>query len=223
MNPNRKLWNEGHQKLRRTLATNDHKKALELFLSQHAMIHSAKVSRSKLWSFEDEILNDMTEDQIRCIPPKGEHSIAWIIFHLARVEDITMNMLVAGTPQLFLRDQWAGKLNVNILHSANKMSEASVVQLSGQIAIQALRAYRQAVGRQTRAIVKKIKPTALKQKVDSLRLKNIIAEGAVTPEAMEIANYWGSRTIAGLLLMPATRHNFLHLYEALRIKQKVRR
>ena len=165
MNPNRKLWNEGHQKLQRALTANDQERASELFLSQHAMLHSVSISKSKLWSFEDEILNDMTEDQIRCIPPKGEHSIAWIIFHIARVEDITMNMLVAGTPQLFLRDQWAEKLHVIVLHSANKMSEASVIQFSRQIDIPALRTYRQAVGRQTRAIVKNIKPAALKQKV----------------------------------------------------------
>jgi hypothetical protein len=30
---------------------------------------------------------------------------------------------------------------------------------------------------------------------------------------------WSRRTIAGLLLMPPTRHNFLHLNDALRIKQ----
>lgn len=43
-----------------------------------------------------------------------------------------------------------------------------------------------------------------------------------TPEADEIIAYWGGRTLAGLLLMPPTRHNFLHLSEALRIRQKLR-
>jgi hypothetical protein len=46
-------------------------------------------------------------------------------------------------------------------------------------------------------------------------------EGALLPQAIEILNYWSSRSIAGLLLMPPTRHNFLHLNEALRIKQRV--
>jgi hypothetical protein len=32
---------------------------------------------------------------------------------------------------------------------------------------------------------------------------------------------WSKRTVAGLLPMPPTRHNFLHLNEALRIKQKL--
>jgi hypothetical protein len=163
----------------------------------------------------------MTEDQIRCIPPTGEHSIAWILFHLARIEDITMNMLVAGTPQLFVRDHWSGKLNVNIFHSANSMDEKDVATLSAQIDIDALRAYRQSVGRRTREIVKRLKPEELQQKANPSRLQSVMAKGALLPEAIGILNYWSKRTIAGLLLMPPSRHNFLHLNEALRIKQKM--
>jgi hypothetical protein len=48
-------------------------------------------------------------------------------------------------------------------------------------------------------------------------------EGALLPEAIGILQYWSKRTIAGLLLMPPTRHNFLHLNEALRIKLKLQR
>jgi hypothetical protein len=55
-------------------------KAIELFLDQHAMVHSGRMAKGKPWSFEDGVLNGMTDDQIRCIPPKSEHSIAWIIF-----------------------------------------------------------------------------------------------------------------------------------------------
>ena len=109
MDPNRKLWNNGHQKLTRLLVKGDRDQAIELFLNQHAMVHSAKASERKLWSFEDELLSDMTDEEVRQIPEGGEHSIAWILFHLARIEDITMNMLVAGTSQLFTRDDWAKK------------------------------------------------------------------------------------------------------------------
>ncbi len=187
------------------------------------MVHSAKISKPRLCSFEDEILDDLTEEQFRCIPPGGEHSIAWILFHLARIEDITMNMLVAGTPQLFVQEGWAEKLRVTILHSANEMDDASVAVLSAQIDLDALRAYRLAVGRRTREIVRKIKPEELKQKADPSRSQRIMDEGALLPEAIEILKYWSKRTIAGLLLMPPTRHNFLHLNEALRIKQKLQR
>ena len=101
------------------------------------------------------------------------------------------------------------------------MDNESVANLSSALDIDALRDYRLAVGRRTREIVKQILPGELPQKVDSARLQKVLDEGAVTREAIEIVNYWGKRTIAGLLLMPPTRHNFLHLNEALRIKQKL--
>ena len=221
MDPNRKLWNDGHQKLNRALAAGEREKAIELFLKQHAMVHSGKMAKSGLWSFEDEILSELTNDQIRIIPAGGEHSIAWILLHIARIEDITMNMLVAGTAQLFIRDGWAKKMNVDIVHSANKMDDESVARLSANIDISALKAYRIAVGRRTREIVKKIRADSFKQKVDPTRMQKVMNEGAVAKEAVEIINYWSTRTIAGLLLMPPTRHCILHLNEALRIKQRL--
>ena len=47
-----------------------------------------------------------------------------------------------------------------------------------------------------------------------------MAEGAVAKEARDLIDYWGKRRIAGLLLMPATRHNLVHLNEALRLKRR---
>ena len=219
MDPNRKRWNEGHQKLNKALAAGDRKEAIELFLSQHAMVHSAKVGKTGLWSFEDEILNGLTDDQIRQMV--GEHSIAWILLHLARIEDTVMNMLVAGTEQLFTKNGWGKKMNVDIVHSANKMTDANVASLSKRIDIKALRAYRIAVGKRTRQIVQKLKAEDFKKKVEPDSIQKVMEAGAVLPEAMEIINYWSSKTIAGLLLMPPTRHCILHLNEAERMKKKL--
>lgn len=223
MDANHKFWNARHQQLIRLLATGDRDGAIELFLDQHAMIHSGKVSKSKLWSFEDELLNDMTGQEVRQIPAGGEHSIAWILFHLTRIEDIVMNMLIAGTEQVFTRGGWAQKMNVSVLHSANKMDDASVADLSANIDLPCLREYRLAVARRTRQIVKKLQASDFKRKVDPSRIEKILQQGAVTPEAMEVTNYWSKKTLAGLLLMPPTRHGILHLNEAMRIKQKIRR
>jgi len=221
MNLNRKRWNEGHQKLNRAFAAGDRDTAIELFLNQHAMVHSAKMARTKLHSFEDEILNGLTDDQIRRMV--GEHSIAWILLHIARIEDIVMNMLVAGTEQLFTKDGWGKKLNVEIVHSANKMSDASVTSLSAKMNIKALKAYRIAVGKRTRQIVRKLKAEDFKKKVDPVRIQKVMKIGAVVPEAMEIIDYWSKKTIAGLMLMPPTRHCILHLNEAERIKSVIAR
>ena len=114
-------------------------------------------------------------------------------------------------------------MNVSILHSGNKMNDLSVAELSANIDLQALREYRIAVARRTREIVKKLPAKDFKQKVAPCRIEQVLKEGAVTPEAMEILDYWSKKTIAGLLLMPPTRHCILHLNEAMRIKEKIRK
>jgi hypothetical protein len=221
MDPQRKFWNEQQQILREGLThPEDHPEAIDLFLSQHAMVHSAGMAQSSLWSFDDEIWQDLTEQAVRHIPRDCEHSIAWLLWHIARIEDITMNLLVAGSPQILHQDHCLERLQVSFCDSGNAMDRAGIASLSAAINIEVLRAYRMAVGRRTREVVKGLQPQELKQKVSPNRLQRVKDEGAVVAAAGAIIDYWAGLNIAGLLLMPPTRHNFVHLNEALRIKKK---
>jgi hypothetical protein len=223
MDADRKFWNERQQLLQTALARPaDHPEAIDLFLRQHAMVHAAGVGLSGLPSFDDEVWQGLTPEVARNIPAGGEHSIAWAIWHIARIEDVTMNLLVAGTAQLFHRDGWQGRLKIAACDTGNAMSPDGIAALSATIDLEALRAYRVAVGRRTREIVPALTPADLKQKVDPARIQRVKDEGAVVAAASEITDYWSKRTLAGLLLMPPTRHNFLHLNEALRIKPRRR-
>jgi hypothetical protein len=222
MDPNHKKWNDQQQDLRQAFNhPEDHERAIVLFLDHHAMVHSAVMSGSGLWSFEDEIWQGLTDKHIRQIPSGGEHSIAWIFWHLTRIEDVTMNLLLAGRPQLFYQDGWFDRLGIPFRDTGNAMTKADVVFLSDKINIDALRSYRIAIGRRTRENVMQLPVSKIKQKVDPARLERVIAEGAVVEEARGVLDYWGGLTHAGLVLMPPTRHNFIHLNEALRVKKKV--
>ena len=217
----RKAWNKQQTQLRKLMeSSKNHEQAMAKFFSQHARLHSAKLAQTEPWSFADWVLGDMTEEQIRRIPKNCEHSVAWLLWHMARIEDAAMNLLVAGTPQLFNQDNWQQNLNAPIQHTGNSMNTAEVVELSANVNIEALLAYRLAVGQHTREIVKQLTPEQLKQKVDPDSIQQVMDEGAVIEEARGIADYWSKRTIAGLLLMPATRHNYVHLNEALKLKNR---
>ncbi len=196
--------------------------ALDLFLRQHALFHSKKMAQTETWSFEDEILNDMPEAQVRQIPHGDPHSVAWIIWHIARCEDITMNLLVAGSPQILDQGGWLSLTKSPIYDTGNAMDEPALAHFNNTIDIEALRAYRLAVGRQTRAIVSRLQPADLKRKVEPSRIDQIMSIGAVVAAARGIADYWSKRNVAGSLLMPATRHNLIHLSEALQLKRSRR-
>ena len=219
----RKSLNKQQTELRRALSSSkQHEKAIQLFLNHHAMLHSADVAQAETWSFEDHVLNDMTQEHIRRIPRNCEHSVAWCVWHLARIEDVAMNLLVAGAPQIMRQDDWLDRMGITARDTGNEMDAGGIANLSAAIDIAALRAYRLAVGRRTREIVKQLEAEALKRAVEPARLQRVMDEGAVVEAAAYITDYWGRRNIAGLLLMPATRHNIVHLNEALKLKQRRR-
>ncbi|HEY6540251.1 MAG TPA: DinB family protein [Ktedonobacteraceae bacterium] len=97
MDAHRQYWNQQQQVFRQALMSkNDHQETIRLFLGQHAMVHSAEMSRSEVWSFEDEICEGLSDTQLRSRPRGVTNSIVWLMWHIARIEDVTMNMLVAG-------------------------------------------------------------------------------------------------------------------------------
>jgi hypothetical protein len=217
----RKLCLKQQTDLRRIMMSfSQHQVAINLFLSQHAMLHSAKIAQTEPWSFEDEVLNDMVEEQIRRIPQNCDHSVAWNVWHIARIEDVAMNLLVAGNPQILNQDNWLKRMNISARDTGNAMNQEEMATLSATIKLEALRAYRLTVGRRTREIVKGLRPEDLKQKVQPSRLQQVMDEGALVEAAVGIKDYWSRRNIAGLLLMPATRHSLVHLNEALSLKRR---
>ena len=220
--PLRKTLMKQQTRLREIMTSDDqHEAAMQLFMEQHAALHSAKATSPETASLEDLVLDDLTEEQWRHIPKGGEHSIAWAIWHIARIEDMTMNILVADGQQVFRQGAWLEKLNISLPDSGNAMSEAAVAELSQSINFAALRDYRVAVGRRTREVSADLKISDLKEKTMPERLQRIRDEVAVTPDADGIIEYWSKRTIAGLLLMPATRHILVHLNECMNLKKNV--
>jgi hypothetical protein len=207
--------------LKRLMTDNtDHARTMTLFFQQHARLHAQSMASTEPWSLEDDVLAGLSDESLRRIPAGAEHSIAWLLWHIARCEDITLNLLVAGGQQELLSGGWLERLQISLRDTGNTMSLDEITAFSRAVDLQALRAYRQSVGRRTREIVKPLGPADLKRKVEPARLQRIWDEGAVLPGASGIVDYWGKRTVSGLLLMPASRHLLTHLTEAIKVSKK---
>src|ERR671934_3116069 len=122
-----------------------------LFLMQHGAVHSAAVGGNPA-SAAERTFTGLTGEQMRVRPREDLNSLAWIMFHIARAEDIFLNPVLAGRPQVF-DEAWAKKLNVTRRDFGIGMTSAEVTDLTRQVELGALREYRDAVGRRTRDIV----------------------------------------------------------------------
>lgn len=219
----RREWSQQHKALRQALSKKgDRDEAIAIFLEVHGLLHRSELAQPGELTFADAVWEGINEEGVRRIPNNEEHSVAWLLWHCARIEDITMTMLVAGTRQVFDEGNWLAKLGIAVQHSGNNMTPAEVADLSARIDIEGLKAYRLAVGERTRGIVGQLKVEQFQQQVDAARIQQVRESGAVVAAASGIIDYWSTRTVAGLLLMPATRHNMLHLNEALRVKNRRR-
>ena len=217
-----RTWNVDHKRLRNYLSSGEHiQSAKDLFCYLHGVMHSGILLQGDSWSYADSIFNDLTETQLRLIPEKADHSLIWIIWHISRIEDITMNILVKGGDQVYLSQKWKTRLNSPIHHAGNLIQDDELRSMSNTIKTDQLLQYRLAVGRNTQEIVRDLSSGELSQKTHPDRLDRILEEKALHPEADVLVDYWSRKKIYQLLLMPPTRHLMVHLNEALALKSVV--
>lgn len=224
LNALRKELNPLQKALRETLkGSGDRTQAIPMFLELHGILHSARVAPEAPWSYEDLLFDGLAEELFREIPEGGEHSLIWIIWHLSRIEDITMNLLVAGQEQVFERESWQARMKAPFKHTGNGTGLEAAKALSAAVDVTALRDYRHAVGHATRKVVMDLTPADFTREVEPAHLQRIKDEDAVIEAGYGVIDYWGRRDVAGLLLMPPTRHTISHWNEARQLIQKLTR
>ncbi len=127
--------------------------AREIFLARHASVHSAKMEPDGWWKEEDTIWTDLTEDELRRRPTPDHNTMAWLVWHMARCEDAAVNAVLRGTSEVLDRGGWLPELGITSRHIGTGATFEEVNEISQMICLDALRAYRAAVGRETHAWV----------------------------------------------------------------------
>jgi len=219
-------WNRNQKLLKSSISKRESLDiAIELCLSQHAMVHSSKVTNRNYNTIEDDLWDHLDDRVFREFVKADHGTIARNIWHTTRIEDLTMNILVAGEAQVLKENDRIKKLNCTIQDTGNAMTDAEVIEFSKHINREELIKYRIAVGIKTQDIIKNLKYDDLKVKVEKSRLQQVLDEGGVlnVDGAKWLIDFWGRKNVAGILLMPATRHNLVHINQSKRIKEKLQR
>lgn len=217
-----KPWNDEIKKLREIILKSDKiGESKRLALSLHSMVHSSIMSGINEKTFEDELWEGLDKNTFRTSTNKKGRTIAYGIWHSTRIEDITMNLLVAGEQQIFNKGSWKEKINSKIIDTGNAMSENEILEFSKDINMEELKKYRIEVGKRTRDVIKDLSIGNMKSKFDKNKLQRILDEGAVLDvEASNwLIDFWGRKNVAGIILMPVTRHHVVHINECLSAKK----
>jgi hypothetical protein len=213
-----KAFNETQKKLQSIiLKKTEIKEKIALILRQHELVHPARMAGLQFKTYEDELWDALSEEDFRKIPAKSIYSIAWHLWHSARIEDITANFFITGKPQVLETGRFDKSLGVPFKDTGNSMNLEEITILSSRIRLDILKEYRIEVGRRTRVAIQQLTPEMLDTKVSNEALQAMRDAGAVAGDAEWLLEFWGKKKIAGIVLMPLTRHLMVHINEAKRL------
>jgi len=178
---------------------------VSFFYLQHGRVHSSQVSSAP--SIAEQVFGGLTDSQMRARPGKRLNSLVWLLWHMARVEDVGVNLIVAAGQQV-LDDGWSSRLGVARTDVGSGMTEEELTAFSARVDIATVRAYRDAVGLRTRDVVATLGPANWEQPfsaTDASRAPEWFRVFVGQPRAIELGT-------------SAITHNAIHLGEAVTIR-----
>jgi len=182
----------------------------ELFLSQHARAHAFEVGRPD-FSTQEQILRDLSEEQLSLRPHPAFNSIAWLLWHMTRDEDIAINLILTERLQVLDQGEWLKRLGVSNRDSGTGMTMPEVDEFSQSVDIPVLLAYRTSVGMQTRAVVGELEPERLDELIGEDVIQKLVDAGVFSPNASWVPARWQGKPKSHALMHITLAHTFLHL------------
>jgi hypothetical protein len=172
---------EDHKELNKIIRKQDSIEAAKnLFLDLHKKLHLSNITEGEE-NEVDRLFSDLEPWEYAVMPTSKDETMAWVIWHIARIEDLTMGILVSGEDQLFNED-WKKRMNAPITDTGNALDDEGIMKLSKSLQVEELLHYRSAVGKRTRQIVRNLQPGDMVRKVTPDAIDKVRFAGDVTME-----------------------------------------
>ena len=164
-------------------------------------------------------IDGLTEEQMR-LCPNNLNSIAWMLWHLTRCEDVGINRIVCENSQVFDENNWAKELNVSRRDIGTSMTFQEVISFSSQINISALLDYYLEVTKRIQSVIENIKPADLdKIPEDKFLNKILFNEGALCKKSEWVAEHYSNKSKSWFLGHMGLTHGKGHLGQILFIRK----
>ena len=190
--------------------------ARDLLIEEHSALHSAAVGGNKA-SMAERTFGGLTDDQMRVRPREDLNSLAWLMWHIARAEDIMTNIIVNGREQVY-DDGWMQRLKIARRDFGIGMTMPEVVELSAKIDLAALRDYRDAVGRRTREIVGAYGQQDWEGDIEAAAVERAGALGCFGDRTEALVKAFSGRPRRAVLSGIVVMHSAMHMGEGATVR-----
>jgi len=162
----------------------------------------------------DVVWESVPENLMRQRPHPRVNSIAWNLWHIARVEDAGINRFVADSPQVLDEGRWEQKMNVPWRHHGSGMTFPEVDVLNQRININALHDYANAVHERTLEVIKQLNLNNLATIVQADRVRIIVIdEGLAHSQPDDFIQTYSGWTKGKCLMNFCLTHPYQHIGE----------
>ena len=181
--------------------------AAEFFLLRYEPLHAVMT---------DQLFADLSDAQLRACP-RGQNSILWVLWHVARAEDIGISRFAEDRPELFDEGKWFDRLGAGRREVGTGMTSDEVADLTTRVSISALREYWAVVGQRTVEIVRKGGSAGWDRVVDPRLIRRVVRDHGdfgphVNPEVIE--SYYAGMTRGWAFAHLGLAHSWGHFFEA---------
>ena len=161
---------------------------------------------------DQQILPTLSPEQMRARPDGGGNSAAWILWHATRCEDVAINAMVRGTPQVMTLPEFAGAAGLGDARIGTGLGDDEVAAFSDTVDVDALVRYRKAVRKEVLGWLADCDLALLDEKPDlDARLASL---GALWSEKDAwVRDIWGGFTNATFVSWLGSGHTLVHAGE----------
>ena len=184
--------------------------------------------RNTLSNAVEKLCDKLSDEQYSLMPypdANGYHckTIAYSIWHMARIEDITAHTLICGDEQVLFRDDYMKATCSPIITTGNELVRDEITAFSQSLNISELLRYAADVKASTDELLSRLSFEDSKRRFTSNDKERVIASKSVSEDenAVWLIDYWCGKDITGIIKMPFTRHLIMHIEAIMRIAGKI--
>lgn len=162
--------------------------------------------------FENSIMNVFTPEQLKERIDDNGNSIAWLMWHLARSEDMVVNLMIRGEPQMLFEGDWNERLGIDADHIGTGLQDDEVGELTKEMNVEAVDEYWKALTKTSFAWLKSIENSDVLDEVpdidERLRSAPPIVAGGANDAALQ---FWKGRSSGDLFTGIVIGHGYIHV------------
>lgn len=170
-----------------------------------------QLHRGVRYLFENSVRSVLSWDRMKERVDDRGNSVAWLMWHMARSEDVVVASLIQQVPQLLLTDDWGPKIGLDAEHIGTGHGDDEVADFTTHMDVEAVDAYWQAVAKSSFAWLKSTTEQDLDVVPDLNERLNAIPPIIAGGGNDMAASFWSGISVGQLFSRVVVSHGYVHV------------